>query len=313
MINHARTLLLNKPGRLFQPGTLGEEYIPAAYSTITLPSYLQAPHDIIFGTNPDKVFENYRLAELLNVIHSTEFAEFIYRLDPRVTYTQTGATPFFGGQISGVLEKVGGLDRARLAINGSMDANTHTITGRALFEYFVRITAGDEQDRVTITEIAQNAVYEEDIQWVSGSNNGGTSLPIKLPGTALTVQFSGIVASDTPALYQEIIPNYLLLEDGDKIALTTSDVLDSPQSIASGLLGQWRLQLYVQPLPAISTILPRLDLLGEPLFLELFGLQPHEPLVTFRHIWADHDLPVYRLCAFVLAMIYQTEQLRIQQ
>ena len=50
-------------------------------------------------------------------------------------------------------------------------------------------------------------------------------------------------------------------------------------------------------------------MLGEPLFLELFGVDDNaQPYATFKNLWNDHPNPMYRLGGLVLAMIYRTNE-----
>ena len=313
MINHARTLLLNKSANNYQPDTLGEEYVPAGYSALTAPDCVQTPYRIIFGTNPDKVFLNYRLHELLNLIHNTELNEFLYKFDSRVTYWPRLAKPFFSGGIRGVLSKVGGYDLSRLAIVGAVTANN--ILGMAMHEYVIKVTYENNEEHALVTEVAKNETVSVPISWVAGFNNGGPSNLISLPGTDLLIQFSSVVPTTVYQLQLEEDPGYLLLENGDRIALTVGTdsmplMYQPVEAMNAEILAQWYLQVYAQPNNAVSDILPKLAALGEPLFLELFGLGNSEPLQTFRNIWFEHPISAYRLAAFVLAMIYRMEARR---
>jgi len=87
MINQLRTLLLNQSAVAIPlPGYPGEEFVPADYMPRTLPDGLATVHSLLFGVAPDRAMLNMRLRQLLGLIHSTELAEFVYALDPRVTY-----------------------------------------------------------------------------------------------------------------------------------------------------------------------------------------------------------------------------------
>ena len=87
MINHARTLLCNVSGAS-RPGLgmFGEEYVPANFVAQTLPGYLANLRTIIFGTDPDNLFLNYRAAECMHLLHSTKFVTYLTDLDTRYTY-----------------------------------------------------------------------------------------------------------------------------------------------------------------------------------------------------------------------------------
>lgn len=87
MINHARTLLLNKSGNTSpSPTFYGEEYVPTAYKAVILPSELLQVRRALFGAHPDDAGLNYALWQYMRILHSTEFEEYVYALDPRVTY-----------------------------------------------------------------------------------------------------------------------------------------------------------------------------------------------------------------------------------
>lgn len=89
MINHARTLLLNRHGAGYG-GRPGDEYIPPEFREISpLPGYLQNLRSQLFGSDPDWFFLNYRVRQCLGLLHSTELAEFVVALDPRITYDLT--------------------------------------------------------------------------------------------------------------------------------------------------------------------------------------------------------------------------------
>lgn len=87
MINHFRTLLLNRSGE--EAGVsahLGDEYVPTWYRAVPLPSYLTSVRRLLFGAAPDRVYLNYRVRQCLSLMHSSELAEFVTHLDSRITY-----------------------------------------------------------------------------------------------------------------------------------------------------------------------------------------------------------------------------------
>jgi hypothetical protein len=87
MINHGRTLLLNLPGSQ-HPGSSypGEEYVPPDYKAITLTPTLAGMRNLFLGMDVDRAMMNYRLRQLLTMVHSTELGQYLYDLDPRITY-----------------------------------------------------------------------------------------------------------------------------------------------------------------------------------------------------------------------------------
>jgi hypothetical protein len=87
MINHARTLLMNVDGaHRPAPDSFLEEYIPPDFDAQELPSHMESLHKVMFGNDPDNAFRNFRAWQLMKVLHSTEFADYVTDLDPRITY-----------------------------------------------------------------------------------------------------------------------------------------------------------------------------------------------------------------------------------
>lgn len=87
MINHARTLLLNRDGARRPPPTFFmEEYVDPGFSTLRTTGALGTVYSALIGLGADDAFANYRLWQYMNVLHSTEFASYVYALDKRVTY-----------------------------------------------------------------------------------------------------------------------------------------------------------------------------------------------------------------------------------
>lgn len=87
MVNHARTLLLNKRGATRPPADyFGEEVVPKHYAPVELPSQLLTVRRALFGGNPDDAGLNYMLWQYMRVLHSTEFVEYVLALGTRITY-----------------------------------------------------------------------------------------------------------------------------------------------------------------------------------------------------------------------------------
>lgn len=329
MINHARTLLLNVNSATHMPGTLGEEYVPP-YTAIKLPAFLQLPYKIIFGTNPDRVFLNYRAAEIMRLLHQTELAEFVYALDPRVTYWPQQTTEFFRPSTQITSTKIFGVYETQLNILGRPQSNNRT--GRCYSQYTVTITGFVNDETVTIVEDSTPGKIEAPLTWLQNTptlnimrlqagevGTRGLSEPIPLSDVLLNVQFADI-GDPTPKLLLETAEQILSedytglpfeLEDGTDApvveALRRMDILERP------LLAIWRFTAYAKPDNVITNCLPRLEFLGEPFYLELFGVRSDiEPYATFKNIWAEHPNSVYRFAAFLLAMVYRIEELRVK-
>jgi hypothetical protein len=327
MINHARALLLNVSSESYKPGTLGEEYIPT-YTPLKLPTFLHVPHRIIFGTDPDRVFLNYRAAELMRLLHQTELAEFIYALDNRVTYWPQPTTEFFRPETQITAQKIFGLYETRLNIIGKPKADNKV--GRCYSQYTARVSGYPNEELVTITEDSSIGAVEVPLTWLQNNQlpimrlqtDGvvgarGLSEPITLQDGLLNVQFADL-GSLPPKLLLEtkrriLGENYeelpFALESGTDLEIAELRRLAITDSLP--LLALWRFSAYARPASAIVTCLPQLEFLGEPVYIQLFGVRSDvEPYATFKNIWEDHPNSVYRFAAFLMAMIYRTDELR---
>jgi len=332
MINHARTLLLNIPSTAYLPGMLGEEYIPT-YAPVVLPSYLALPHKILFGANPDKVFMNFRAHELLSLIHQTELAEFIYALDPRVTYWPQNISPFYTAQKQLTYNRTAGAHNARIYFNGQI--NPDNMQGRAFREYYIQLISEGTEQKIKVTAEASKKSTNELVPWMSNGENtlaltagdipiSDLSAPIPLFDSDLEFRVADIYGDVPQMLLEDFDADdlppfwFLLQETDDRVILetdTTPEVLAMRRRmeivLAPVLLSSWTVRVYSRPGSAVTTCLPQLEFLGEPTYLELFGVQNNiEPYATFKNIWFDNSDPGYRLAAFTLAMIYRTNELK---
>ena len=87
MINHIRTLLLNRDGNHgYGYDYPGEEFVLPTFRVKAVPTFLNGALRMLFGSNPDRLFLNYRMRQIMSLLHSTELEEFVLRLDSRVTY-----------------------------------------------------------------------------------------------------------------------------------------------------------------------------------------------------------------------------------
>lgn len=263
MINHARTLLLNVSGATSSREDAGEEYIPSTYAPVRETSYTRALRRVLFGASPDRFFLNFRTRELMQQIHQTELAEYVYALDPRVTYWPEFGAPFFGTGSKISIQRTAGPEGSRLVVMGRPAADNGR--GRALREYDVAVDATN----LTVTAVRRRDEPPRAETALLNTTDGMTAAVI-VPGSQLSVK----AAQPT---------------NGDR----------------------WRLTTLAQPEPAVTTLMPILEILGEPVFLELFGAGSSvEPYRTFKNLWFDHPNPVYRLNGLTLALIYRTNDIR---
>lgn len=336
MINHGRTLLLNQSGRTYQPQYLGEEYIPPLYSEIDLPSYLRTARRLIFGSAPERVFLNFRTRELLHTIHETGLAEYLYDLDPRVTYWPEQTPVFFNSKKKVTTTQIAGPSNARLYFSGNFSADN--VKGIAQRDYTVRAIGGMPQqvmamtkkpprnmNRMALVDAPTNYIvieYDDDkfdttITPVDVST--GLSSSVDINGTDLSVRVGGVSVSAVSLMMEN---GYLLLTEAlEEISAEQTETAQNPMPFRMALVtppsqttvfteSVWRVSAFANPASVVN-IVPLLEVMGEPNLLELFGVSSYDqPYATFKNMWFDHPLAPYRLAGFTMAMIYRAEEIR---
>lgn len=262
MINHARTLLLNVHGSTSSREDIGEEYIPAAYVPVVLPSYLQTIRRLLFGADPDRYFLNFRARELLSYLHATELADYVYALDPRVTYWPEQSLPFYDTEKRVMATQSFGISTHAPMFQGDLFADN--ARGRSVREFSLRVTLENGPwEAIVSTPDKPGASESMPLTFTSGLSNA-----VALGATGLTFKV--------------------------------------PQPPGAT---EWQIYTRVKPAAALTTLLPLLELAGEPIYVELFGVDnTTEPYVTFKQLWFDSRNPIYRLSGLTLAVIYRTNQ-----
>lgn len=86
MINHCRTLLLNRDSTQASISNFGHEYVPPTFRAVHLPTSLQRVSRALFGVVPDVAGMNYRLRQLAALWHTREIEPYVLRTDARITY-----------------------------------------------------------------------------------------------------------------------------------------------------------------------------------------------------------------------------------
>lgn len=323
MINHARTLLLNTAARNNQITTeTAAEYVPADFFPVNLTSSLQLVRRVLFGSKPDARFINLRIRELMGYIHQTEFAHYVYDLDPRVTYWPTQAEDFKDAARSQtIVTQLSGPPQP-LTIVGKFQPD-HSV-GVSIRKYLIasgvraptmnmramRLESADTSN----TAVAIQPLNTTDAPTIVSTGTASDTTTALLPQTDLKLLLNFVTAPSEYAGISDETNDALLYE-----AYALSGIIESEQpastmpSLAAefeSILAQWLVIVKAVPQPIITTLMPILELLGEPVFLELFGVTDEEPYATFKNLWFDHYSPVYRLVGLTLAIIYRTDELR---
>ena len=303
MINHARTVLLNTRPQKTQRQDAGYEYMPETFRPLALPPALATIHKVLFGTKPDMYFLNLRARELLSYIHQTELAEYAYKLDPRVTYATPTDAPFFeNAKPTITIVQTAGLPLP-LSWGGTFSASDATGITTKQFE----IVAQEINSAYSVSLRAVNSVSPPEIIALPDPTQPPT---IKLPDTNLQFKLNLQATTVVYALMTELADIIVAEQYAPVTGLGLDPVVVTGSGLQAGGFARWNVTARANPKPAITTLLPILEILGEPLFLELFGVASVEPYVTFKNLWSDHPLAAYRLAGLVLAFIYRAEELR---
>lgn len=163
-------MLNRKPDNIAYGGQPGDEYLPTDYVTVkNLPTYLQNLRNLLFGSNPDRIFSNYRVRQYLAVLHATELVEFVTELDPRVTY-DTDNTDLWSDSVFSITTSANSIHV--IGELGSPDA-----AGRSLHEWDVRILTETTLEVIRHTPPQQHLVQTYEF-------TDGLSNLLLLPGSA---------------------------------------------------------------------------------------------------------------------------------
>jgi len=140
MVNHARTLLCNVDGTSRPPlGEFGEEYINPNYRKVTVPQSVLTLHRLIFGSDPDPVFMNYRASQLMKFSHARKVKSYVIDLDPRITY-DLDDTEFLDTAFGSTISEFSGFAGLTPSVLGVYSADN--AKGRAYDQWDVRISSG---------------------------------------------------------------------------------------------------------------------------------------------------------------------------
>lgn len=182
MINHVRTLLLNadktESRALDFPG---EDIVPLDYKPVTLGDPLLSVYRILFGSNPDRAYKNWRLREYMTILHNSKLADHLTASDKRITYWPYdrplgfNSNPVLGPNIYRVY---GDIDIAAVSEHIADDAN-----GKLIWTGVVDVEGGNNYS--ISVEVPQRLSSNGVLTFVNH-----LSLPIEVPGTSAKFIFS---------------------------------------------------------------------------------------------------------------------------
>ena len=139
MINHIRTLLLNEDGTgtgfTNQPG---DEFVPPNFQAQVLPTTAAKSMIPLLGEGADRVAKNYRLRQLMAVLHSTELEEFVLQPDPRITYDILPLDELFDSLFQATIEPLEGT-LSQLFLVGRLE--DEVVSGPIHQQWLVEVTS----------------------------------------------------------------------------------------------------------------------------------------------------------------------------
>lgn len=166
MINHGRTLLLNRSGAQRPEATYFlEEYVPDEFRPVTLNSSLSRVYEKLIGVDSDNAYANYVVHIILRAIHGTEYAGALTDLDPRITYLHDRDVPPFG------FERLS-TDQEDIAVHPSAEFYENALRRKLYHRWLLHADTGTF---VTVTDMTGEGITQ---QSVSGS--GSLTGPIPL-------------------------------------------------------------------------------------------------------------------------------------
>lgn len=188
MINHIRTLLLNQTRDAYEADFPGEEYVPTGYRIRTnLPTAIKKARGVIFGATPDRYMLNYRLRQLMPILHETELAEFVTAKDPRLTYWPIRGEELYRGSFGTTIDTLNHLGSPYLAPVGDLVAFEED--GKLHHRWHITVISSTNIEVKRIAAPLREAIYS----YVLTDN---LSNQIPLLGSSLSFVFRGGVGSE---------------------------------------------------------------------------------------------------------------------
>jgi len=215
--NYVRTLLLNQTGH-GTADTLAEEYVSPDYLPRTLPAGFAKIRSVLFGGTPDRQMLNFRLYQLMQVLHATELAEYVTYVDDRITYLPFDRGELLASAFGSVVTDAPGTTGTLTIIGDPVPDEANGIIYR---QWQVTVNAGNT---VTIQEFTPTPGMAVQAYTVTD----GLSSLIPLSGSPLYFNFSGTVvdswtiastAKPTTNMAEILATLQHVVSDTDEIAL----------------------------------------------------------------------------------------------
>ena len=179
MINHARTLLLNRAAEPAQASLPGAAWTDPQFTPVALNNGCLAIRRVLFGANPDSWMLNYRGWQLLALLHACpDLAQHVLELDSRVTYDLT-QNPFSLRALYPISVAV--QDGAALELSPTSEFAPPDSSGQMQQIWDIQLTGATATSRLRGGQLSRTDNY---------TMSGGISSECVLAGTSTTYRFS---------------------------------------------------------------------------------------------------------------------------
>jgi len=173
MINHLRTLLLNESGEAALGESVpAEEFVPPEFRPVRLTRELAEVRNVLFGVAPDRAMLDYRLRQLMALLHASPLSDYITAKDPRITYWPFRDNDLFVNSVYGTtITQLAG-DRTNFYLQG--DPRQLTDSERLLRRWRVTVVDSD-----TVEVSAMHYPYSiEEFEYASVDGISAPALPL---------------------------------------------------------------------------------------------------------------------------------------
>jgi hypothetical protein len=275
VINELRSYLLNTtPNNRPSLGWYGEEYIDPDYSTIEDDGPLRTVRAVLLGTSPDALTQNYRAAQYMNLLHTSQLAaNYIAKFDKRITYDFMDSQMFslyFGAKTTLTSDNdPGDTGPQILTIAGDDDAGINYLHYRYQMAY-----SGTDISATIIDDTFSHTSSELTVTVDTADSSGKFITKIDtLPGSDVTYNYIG----------------------ADQNAAETSV--------------NWLIEIFNKPTRSITDIYNKLRE-DQGAIASLCQGGNAEPYRTFYNMFLRHPRISERLVGALLAVIYRTRDIR---
>ena len=187
MINHVRTLLLNRASAEVGLSQFGYEFVPDNFQAVRLPSLLFNLVRTLFGSAPDVTGMHYRLRQYLPILHAAEVVQYMLMDDSRITYDLTDDRLFREPHMPMVAQEYGNTQASFVIPDGALETDSGKL------EYNWRVI-GSDFSTYGLIELDPNTI-QAPISWANGLSN-----PLPLPnsgGISVCLTGSNMPVSDS--------------------------------------------------------------------------------------------------------------------